>query len=216
MTQAMIDDGPKAAKRSTRGRLERAAIALFAQKGIEATSTREIAGAAGVAEGSIYRHFTSKDAMARVIFEENYIELGKAMEEALANHDDMEAALAAAIGRAYRMFDDDPERFTFLILNQHRYLNGIEDARATPVGVLRRAIRSWSEPGCPDMSEVENLLAMITGLIMQPAVAMTYGALSGPLVDRTDRVAQAACAVIGTIPSATKTEIASSSNRSQG
>ena len=46
----------------------RAATLLFAEKGIDAASMREIAQAAGVRESAIYRHFAGKDDLAREIF----------------------------------------------------------------------------------------------------------------------------------------------------
>src|SRR2546423_13040431 len=44
----------------TRERLERAALELFTAHGYHETTTPQIAKKAGVAEGTIYRHFTSK------------------------------------------------------------------------------------------------------------------------------------------------------------
>src|SRR5437879_5898889 len=44
----------------TRERLVRAALELFTTQGYHETTTPEIAKKAGVAEGTIYRHFTSK------------------------------------------------------------------------------------------------------------------------------------------------------------
>jgi len=44
----------------TRERLERAALELFTTQGYHETTTPQIAKKAGVAEGTIYRHFTSK------------------------------------------------------------------------------------------------------------------------------------------------------------
>src|SRR6266851_5235182 len=46
----------------------RAATCLFAERGIDGTSMREIAEGAGVREAAIYRHFASKDELAREIF----------------------------------------------------------------------------------------------------------------------------------------------------
>src|SRR5256885_1851203 len=44
----------------TRERLVRAALELFTAHGYHETTTPQIAKKAGVAEGAIYRHFTSK------------------------------------------------------------------------------------------------------------------------------------------------------------
>ena len=49
--------------RATRARLVRAALELFTGQGFRATTTPEIALRAGVAEATIYRHFTGKDAL---------------------------------------------------------------------------------------------------------------------------------------------------------
>ena len=46
----------------------RAATALFARRGVDATSMRDIAKAAGVREAAIYRHFAGKEEMSREIF----------------------------------------------------------------------------------------------------------------------------------------------------
>jgi AcrR family transcriptional regulator len=48
---------------ATRQRLLRAALELFTTVGFRATTTPEIAARAGVAEGTIYRHFSSKEEL---------------------------------------------------------------------------------------------------------------------------------------------------------
>jgi AcrR family transcriptional regulator len=45
-----------------------AATSLFAKKGVDATSMRDVADGAGVREAAIYRHFRGKEEMAREIF----------------------------------------------------------------------------------------------------------------------------------------------------
>src|SRR5215475_7221152 len=46
----------------------RAATALFATRGVDATSMRDIAEAAGVREAAIYRYFAGKEELSREIF----------------------------------------------------------------------------------------------------------------------------------------------------
>lgn len=52
----------------TRQRLARAALELFTTKGYHVTTTPLIAKKAGVAEGTIYRHFTSKQHLLNEVF----------------------------------------------------------------------------------------------------------------------------------------------------
>jgi AcrR family transcriptional regulator len=52
----------------TRQRLARAALELFTTRGYHATTTPIIAKKAGVAEGTIYRHFTSKQHLLNEVF----------------------------------------------------------------------------------------------------------------------------------------------------
>jgi AcrR family transcriptional regulator len=46
----------------------RVATSLFARRGIDGTSMRDVADAAGVREAAIYRYFESKEQMSREIF----------------------------------------------------------------------------------------------------------------------------------------------------
>jgi len=55
---------------ATRKRLVRAALDLFTSHGYHATTTPAIAARAGVAEGTIYRHFPSKEALLNEVFRE--------------------------------------------------------------------------------------------------------------------------------------------------
>ena len=48
---------------NTRERILRTALKLFAQKGYEAVSVSDIAGALGLTKGALYRHFESKRAI---------------------------------------------------------------------------------------------------------------------------------------------------------
>ncbi len=52
-----------------------AARGLFAQKGYESTTTRDLATAAGVAEATLFRHFANKKAILIAIVTEGWVEI---------------------------------------------------------------------------------------------------------------------------------------------
>ena len=52
-----------------KARVERAALQLFARQGVDRVSIKQIAYAASLSEGAMYRHYKSKDDLARAMFE---------------------------------------------------------------------------------------------------------------------------------------------------
>ena len=54
---------PPSSENQTRTRILQAAQRLFAAKGFEGTTTRDLAQIAGVAEGTLFRHFANKKAL---------------------------------------------------------------------------------------------------------------------------------------------------------
>ena len=56
-------------EKHTKEKIFDAAVDLFAEKGYDRTSIRDIAGAVGIAESAVYRHYTSKEAILDAIFE---------------------------------------------------------------------------------------------------------------------------------------------------
>jgi AcrR family transcriptional regulator len=63
VTSASAFGEPESAASSTRDRILDAALALFAEKGYEATSMREIAEQLGMTKAALYYHFDGKDAI---------------------------------------------------------------------------------------------------------------------------------------------------------
>lgn len=60
---------------STRSRILDTALELFAKHGYEGTTTKDLASKAGVAEGTIFRHFKNKKAILVEVATEGWVEL---------------------------------------------------------------------------------------------------------------------------------------------
>jgi AcrR family transcriptional regulator len=59
----------------TRSRILKSALHLFAHKGYDGTTTRDLADAASVAEGTLFRHFTNKKAILIEVASQGWVEL---------------------------------------------------------------------------------------------------------------------------------------------
>ncbi len=59
------------AKEATRSRILRESRKLFSKKGLEDTTTRDIAGAAEIATGTLFNYFPNKEAVAMTIMAES-------------------------------------------------------------------------------------------------------------------------------------------------
>ena len=67
-----------------KARVERAALELFAREGVDGVSIKQVAGAAGISDGAMYRYYKSKDALAAALFETIHVRLYNLLEAALA------------------------------------------------------------------------------------------------------------------------------------
>ncbi|MCV3212322.1 TetR/AcrR family transcriptional regulator [Plectonema radiosum NIES-515] len=63
------------AEAQTRTRILSAALRLFASQGFDGTTTRDLAQAAGVAEGTLFRHFPNKKAILVEVATNGWVEI---------------------------------------------------------------------------------------------------------------------------------------------
>ena len=90
---------PKSLRRGPdrRRQIIAAASGLFAHKGFEGTSIREIAAASGVLSGSLYYHFPSKEDLLFTVHQESLTAMRREVETAIAGVTDPWAQLEEAI-----------------------------------------------------------------------------------------------------------------------
>src|SRR5262245_27331620 len=126
----------------TREKLRAAALSLFVQKGVAETTTRELAALAGVAEGTIYRHYASKEDLVRDLFEGHYFRFGGELDRIRTETaGGLDAKLGAMAAFMASLYDSDPTLYRFLLLAQHTALPNISKSLPErPVSVFRRLV----------------------------------------------------------------------------
>ncbi len=181
----------------TRAKIEIEALRLFAEKGVAGTSVRDIAGAVGVAEAALYRHFPSKEALSRTLFLDGYAKLAAEVMAVGEMPCAFETRVDHIVGIFCTLFDENRPLFSFLLLSQHAHLADVPEAREGNVAeavkdIFVRAIRQGDiRQGDPDL-----LTALALGIVAQPAIFTIYGRLHGPLGARAPELARAICAAV--------------------
>lgn len=176
---------------STKDDLMRAAIRLFAAQGVAATTTREIASAAGVSEGTIYRHFTGKEQLVEEIFSQNYAALAAELDAAQGAAASPWEKLRAIVRQSYAAFDRDPDLFTFLLISQHEAMRRIPDGTRSPVRVLEAVIARGQAGGRVGGLPVGLATQIALGMVLQPAIGSLHGEVERPLLPQADAIATA-------------------------
>jgi AcrR family transcriptional regulator len=176
----------------TRQRIAGEALRLFVEKGIAETSIRDIARAASVAEGALYRHYASKDDLAWRLFADEFAALGQAAETVQQAEPTFEGKLTALVRRFCQAFDENPTLFSYLLLSQHDQMRKVTPQMANPLSVMRRVIAEGLAQRPADGRDPAIVSAMVVGVILQVAVERSYGRIAAPLAALADTLA-AAC-----------------------
>lgn len=185
--------------KKTKDLISRTALSLFVEKGITETTIRDIAQAAGVAEGTLYRHYDSKDDLAWELFSLSFFAFAGELERLHEEHQTLRDKLAAMVRQFCRFYDQDPVLFNYLLLAQHAQLKKVTPDMPNPVVVVRDVIaqaifRREIPPGDPDV-----LAAMVLGVVLQVATFKLYGRVTRPLVELSKSLV-AACYQVLQIP----------------
>ena len=180
----------------TKSRLERAALTLFVARGVAETTTKEIAMAASVAEGTIYRYFPSKEQLALDLFLRHHQGLAEALAEAQRPAKGLRAKVEAIVRCYCEWADRDWTLFAYHLLNQHSFLIQVPDGMTNPVTVVREVIAQSMKAGEIPRRNVDLAAASAIGVVMQAATYKVYGRFTGDLSDHIRFFADAAWAVL--------------------
>ena len=116
------------------------AAELFATKGIASTTVRDIGEAAGVHSGSLYHHFTSKDAIVADVLRALMDSVHRRFSAVAAQQASPADRVRSLVRETLRVIDDQPHA-TAMYQNDRQYLR--ERGLLAPVDESSRAVRGY-------------------------------------------------------------------------
>jgi AcrR family transcriptional regulator len=181
-------------------RVEKAAVELFAARGVDGVSIGDIAAVAGVSQGALYRHYPSKEDLAWSLFSSAYVRTGGELDEIRRRERGFAAQLAAMVGHFCALYDGDPALFRFMLIAQHGLLPRIGPDQRTPVDAVVDAVADAVRNREIGPVDPQAATAAIFGIVLQTALFHIYGTLAGPLATRAPGLTRAALAALAALP----------------
>jgi len=182
--------GVSAADGTTKARIERAALTLFTERGVDGVSIKEIAAYAKISDGAMYRYYPSKYNLAHELMLTAHNRLTTLVRDIAGSEQEFEDKIRAIVTRYCAFADDDWELFSYHLMHLHHFpelfapqKNGSEqthkiDSATTACGeILNEAMDAGDIP----RGNVELLASMVLGIVIQAAQAKAYKRLNGPL-----------------------------------
>jgi len=159
--------------------LMRVAIELMGEKGYEGTSTRDIAGAAGVSVAALYYHFPSKlDLLREFLHEAHDVVLARVEREVLAAEPTARARLDAAVAALIwsNLHDQFAQAAARVAWQEHGRLQepdrrAIADKRVRMMDLIERVVAGGVESGeftTTDTREVARAVLALCISVVEP------------------------------------------------
>ena len=148
-----------------------AALSLFAERGLDGTSMRDIARAAGVQEAAIYRHFASKDALARELFLSAYLWHCTRVQGIVTGGDPLTDTLRAIVRQEFGMAERYPEAFVYMCENEQKFVADLPADVPTVRTLLIEFITHGQERGELATGDPELIADLLSGALCEVALS---------------------------------------------
>lgn len=161
------------------GQIARAAARLFASRGYEATSTREIVEEARLTKPTLYYHFGSKEGLARWLLVEPLAKLVSRLERIIAEGTGPALALERILDAHFDYCREDPDRSRFFFAaafgppegpSGSLMACGKEDLQGPTDAALRRCVAA----GMVAAADLDAFSTMFRGMLVISVIDFLY------------------------------------------
>jgi AcrR family transcriptional regulator len=174
----------------------RAATSLFAKRGVDATSMREIADAAGVREAAIYRYFASKEELSREIFVSWYGWYSRQLREIVRGPGGTKEKVYGAARLELSAAVEHTEAFTYFCENEARFLRSLPASVPRVRDVVIELVKQGQARSEVKAGDVGVLADMLSGALCTVALSLVWRRRRGSMDDQLDLIAETCWAMI--------------------
>ncbi len=162
------------------------ALHLFAQRGIDGVTVRDIGDRAGYTNAALFKFFPSKEALALYLFERCYLALFESLADTVHPDGHFVDQLHAIVTVFISQVERDPDAFLF-VQDQLRQM-WPRVSRSIRRHSILALIRATLEQGVrenkvPSVANLNLLIAAISGTLQQFARMLSFGEFRGRASD---------------------------------
>jgi len=161
----------------------RAALKLFASRGLNGTSIRDIARESGYTNPALYKHFASKEALALHLFETCHQRLWTKCHAAITAGTTFDDKLDGYIAQVLHLVDDHPAALAFLSENA-RVLwpkSAAAVRRRTMIGLARSLMQAAPRSRLSRRrTQADVAAASLQGTLAELTRMLQVGVIEGP------------------------------------
>ena len=172
-----------------------AAVRVFARKGYYNSRVSDIAREAGIAAGTIYLYFKTKDDILVTLFRDKMADFVGVLRKAIAGEADAASKIRRLVSLHFRILEENPELAEVVQVELRQGQKFFRGAPSQEIGAYFALIGSVLEEGVAEGRfrsglPVKVATKMLFGAMDQMATSWVLGRRGYQLVDTADAVAQ--------------------------
>jgi len=173
----------------------KAAVRVFARKGYYNSRVSDIAREAGIAAGTIYLYFKTKDDILVTLFRDKMAEFVGALRKAIAGEPDAASKVRRLVSLHFRMLEENPDLAEVVQVELRQGQKFFRGASSQEIGAYFALIGSVLEKGVAERRfrsdlPVKVATKMLFGAMDQMATSWVLGKRGYQLVDTAHAVAE--------------------------
>jgi AcrR family transcriptional regulator len=177
--------------------LQRAALEMFSSLGLSAVSVRDIARKTGMAEGTLYRHFPSKEALAISLYEERLKAFNHTLKDLQNTSPDIESFVSSLVVLLVEAYQQDAASFFYVMMPAADFLPVLDHLRPYPQESVAHLLAPLlAKRHGQDERPAAVIAAQLLGSVLFVIQQHQRQLLDGQMTDYIDGLVQAALRVV--------------------